>query len=126
MTLMKNFFSVCALFVVAGCGDAGTSPASTADMCLAISTEYATALAKAGECTPGAANTCTKPVLASFYCRCQTFVSGPTANLTAIAARFDAAGCVSLCTGLCAMPTGATCQADATSSTGGRCVPTQS
>jgi hypothetical protein len=110
-----------AVFLALGCGNGSTQP--TPATCQAISTDYATALAKASECTLGLANRCTKPVIASFTCRCHAFVSGSTDELSAISARFDSAGCVSQCTGKCATSTGATCEVDATSSTGGRCVP---
>jgi hypothetical protein len=120
MTFTKRAALVCILLVAAGCGDVGTTP--SAETCQAISTDYATALAKASECTLGLANRCTKSVIASFTCRCHAFVSGSTDELTAISAHFDAGGCVSQCTGSCATVTGATCEVDATSSTGGRCV----
>ncbi len=112
------------LLLAFGC-DAASAPQTqppTAEACQAISTEYATAIAKARECPVGGANTCTKSVIGSFWCQCHVLVSGPTDNLTAIAARFDAAGCVGSCTGSCIMARAERCEADATSSTGGRCV----
>jgi len=50
-----------------------------------------------------------------------TWVNGGTGALTAIANQYTAAGCQSVCNGICAQPQSLTCQADTTSSTGGRC-----
>jgi hypothetical protein len=125
MIATKRALLVAILAVVVGCGGTGASTPSQADTCLTISTDYATAREKAKECTLGTANPCTKTVIASFYCQCHILVSGDTAPLAAIEARFTAAGCPSMCTGACAMETAASCQTDPTSSTGGRCLPAQ-
>jgi hypothetical protein len=98
---------------------------ATIETCQSISTEYHSALEKAAECTLGAAQQCTKLVVASFYCRCEAFVNGSADVLSSIDERFQAARCQAGCTGACADTQPATCQPDPTSSTGARCVPVQ-
>jgi hypothetical protein len=112
------------LALVAGCTGSGAISSGSADPkgCEGLSADYASALMKATECAVGGANQCTESVIGSFTCRCPVFAEGDTSELTMIAGRFDAMGCVGGCTGSCAMPQSATCQSDTTSSTGGRCV----
>jgi hypothetical protein len=103
----------------------GASDRSNTDVCETISTEYQTALMKAEECTVGTAHQCAHAGIASFFCQCHVVVNGDGADLAAISGRYDAAGCMHGCIGICIDEKVATCQADPTSSTGGRCLPVQ-
>jgi hypothetical protein len=139
MTSMRPLLVSGLLLLAVGCsggngsGDAGTGTDGTAadgtnersmiDTCEGISTEYASAITKAEECTLGAAQQCMKSVIGSFFCQCHVFVNGNTDTLAAIGARFTAAGCQRVCNGSCAMEVAASCRADSTSSTGARCLP---
>src|SRR5258706_14822096 len=106
---MRSFLVLGLLFLPVGCsegnenGDArtgtdGTSEQSMVDLCESISTAYASAITEAEECTLGAAQQCMKSVVGSFFCQCHVLVNGGTDTLAAIRARFDAAGCRSMCT----------------------------
>jgi hypothetical protein len=91
-------------------------------MCQALSTDYAAAVSKAEECTPGATNPCTRPLAKTFYCRCMEYVAGDTTAAATLDARFTAASCLAGCTGKCIGLSPASCQPDPTSSTGARCI----
>jgi hypothetical protein len=127
MTMTNRFLRFGFVLLAVGCSGGntsadGASDQSKADTCEAISTEYQTALMKAEECTLGAAHQCTQTGIASFFCQCHVVVNGDIATLAAISSRFDAAGCIHGCIGTCIDRTTASCQADPTSSTGGRCL----
>ena len=131
MTANTRFRFLGFVLVALGCAGGNTnmdaaSDQSKVDMCESISTEYETALMKAEECTLEASHQCTQTGIASFFCSCHTVVNGDTANLAAIGARYDAAGCMRVCIGTCVNETAASCQPDSTSSTGGRCLPLRS
>jgi len=98
------------------------NPDGAATSCADITQAYSDAVMKAQECTVVAGNQCGFQVRASFWCNCMTWVNGGTDKLTAIANQYNAAGCQSVCTGICVQPQALTCQADTTSSTGGRCL----
>ncbi len=93
-------------------------------ICSGIMTEYAAALKIAQECTLGATNQCALQVRAGFFCSCTTFANSNADGLSAIVTRFQDNGCLNLCAGICTMLRAAGCLADTTSSTGGRCLPT--
>ena len=116
----RNALRFAILVFATSCLGGGPTP----ELCQSISTEYESALMKAKECALGGAQQCTKLVTASFYCRCQVFVEGDTNNLNAIATRFESSGCDTGCQGTCVGERAASCQPDATSSTGGRCLGT--
>jgi hypothetical protein len=98
------------------------NPDGAAASCQDIAQAYSDAVMKAQECTIGRTGQCTFQVRASFWCNCMTWVNGGTNTLTTIANQYTAAGCQSVCTGICVQPQALTCQADTTSSTGGRCL----
>jgi hypothetical protein len=122
MPALQRLGVIAVVFLAVGC----SSGQSMVDTCESISTQYESALMKAEECTLGGpSQQCTTSVIGSFFCECMVFVNGDTANLASISARFNAAGCKSGCMGSCARETTASCQADSTSSTGGRCLSVQ-
>jgi hypothetical protein len=111
-----------ALIIVTAACSSGPSAQSTAEMCQSISTDYAAAVLKAEECTPGIVNPCTKPIAKTFYCRCMEYVAGDTTAAAALDAQFTAAQCMAGCLGSCIMESAASCVPDQTSSTGSRCM----
>jgi hypothetical protein len=92
-------------------------------VCAAIEADYAAALKAAKMCTVGESNQCAVQVASGFFCDCMTFANGAQDTLTAIAAQFQSSGCRRICGGTCALLLAASCVADATSTTGGRCEP---
>lgn len=102
--------------------DGGADGAPLAS-CDGIASEYANALAKAKECHANQPNQCAAQVRAGFFCNCQTWVNGGEVTLMNIASRYVAAGCQTVCIGTCVQQQPATCTADATSSSGWRCLP---
>jgi hypothetical protein len=123
MTMMHRLggIGVLSMSLLVGC----SSGQSMVDACESISTQYESALMKAEECVLGGPSQCTRSVIGDFYCQCMVFVNGDTDTLATISGRFKAAGCQSGCRGLCAREVPASCQADSTSSTGGRCLSVQ-
>jgi hypothetical protein len=93
-------------------------PGST---CSDIQQAYAVAVLAAQECTVGAADQCGVQVVGNFWCNCMTYANGGADTLMAIANQYRAAGCQSVCNGSCTQLQTLSCQADATSPTGGRC-----
>jgi hypothetical protein len=105
-------------------GSAGTSSAALCDM---IKTEYAAELAKQLECKPGAASQCTNRAAAAPGCECRVFIqpSDPFAieHLSNVANGWFDEDCSNpSCPAKCSTAAAGTCQADAKSSLGGRCV----
>jgi len=100
--------------------DAG-GPVDRAALCESIASEYADAVMAAQACTVGAASQCQISVRAGFFCNCTTFVNGGADGLAAIAARYTASGCTSICNGTCVQAQSLSCVADTSSPTGGRC-----
>jgi hypothetical protein len=110
--------------LLGGCSSSlGSNPDGATSSCDDVSQAYSDAVLKAQECTVGAANQCSVQVRASFWCNCMTWVNGNTGPLTVLANQYQELQCRSVCNGLCIQPTSLECQADATSSTGGRCKP---
>jgi hypothetical protein len=113
-----------ALALVGGCGSSlGSSPDGGPTTCTEVSQAYSDAVLKAQECTVGAVDQCSIQVRASFWCNCMTWVNGGATMLATLANQYQALGCQSVCNGICAQPQSLECQADTTSSTGGRCKP---
>jgi hypothetical protein len=97
---------------------------SELDECGAIDIKYPQEVNKATECTLGAADQCTKQIALWPDCQCPSFANGDTAVLTSLLQRYQELGCETAgCTVDCREPVPSTCEADATSSTGARCVP---
>jgi hypothetical protein len=118
-------------FVVfaAACGstlqkNADGGPDGATSACADIQQAYADALKKAQECSPLSPGQCDLQVQSGFWCNCTTWANGGADTLKAIANQYTAAGCQSPCNGSCVQPQSLTCMADSTSSTGGRCQPT--
>jgi len=84
---------------------------------------YADLLSSARQCSVGAADQCGVRVPADFACGCTTLVNGRAEELAVIFAQNMSAGCQSVCNGVCIQGRAFSCQADSTSSTGGRCKP---
>jgi hypothetical protein len=105
-----------------GAGTGGASP--DGGSCSDIQQAYAAALARAQECNLAASDACAIQVRSGFFCNCTTMVNGGADTLAAIVDQYQAAGCLTTCGGVCAQPRAFSCQADTTSSTGGRCLPT--
>jgi hypothetical protein len=110
--------SVCLLLALVGCviGCGGKT-------CREMQESYDKLLSSARECALGAANQCGIEVPAGFVCGCTTRVNGRADELAVIMAQYKGAGCQGICNGICIQPRAFSCQADSTSSTGGRCVP---
>jgi hypothetical protein len=105
-------------------GSGGTSSAALCDM---IKAEYAAELAKQLECKPGAGSQCTNRAAAAPGCECRVFIqpSDPFAieHLSNVAnGWFDEDCSMPSCPAKCSTAAAGTCQADAKSSLGGRCV----
>jgi hypothetical protein len=117
------------LILGGGCGstlqkNADGGPDGATSACVDIQQAYADALKKAQECSVLTPNQCGIQVRAGFWCNCSTWVNGDTDTLAVIANQYTATGCQTPCMGTCVQPQGLSCQADSTSSTGGRCQPT--
>jgi hypothetical protein len=105
-------------------GNGGTSSAAVCDM---VKTEYAAELAKQLECKPGAGSQCANRAAAAPGCECRVFIqpSDPFAieHLSNVANGWFDADCSNpTCPAKCSTAAAGTCQADAKSSLGGRCV----
>lgn len=105
-------------------GSGGTSSAAACDM---VKMEYAAELAKQLECKPGAGSQCTNRAAAAPGCECRVFIqpSDPFAieHLSNVANGWFDADCSNpSCPAKCSTAAAGTCQADAKSSLGGRCV----
>jgi len=110
------------IFLAGGCGSSlQPHPDGGPAACSDIQQAYADALRKAQECTVGASDQCSVQVRASFWCDCTTFANGGDQMLAAIASQYQAAGCQSVCNGICVQHQSLACLADPASSTGGRC-----
>jgi hypothetical protein len=88
---------------------------------------YAAELAKQLECKPGAASQCTNRAAAAPGCECRVFIqpSDPFAieHLSNVANDWFDGDCSNpTCPAKCSTAAAGTCQADAKSSLGGRCV----
>ena len=109
-------------FAPAPSSDGGVDAAPPGS-CEAISTEYANAIFKARECDAAQPNQCAVQVRAGFFCNCTTWANGDAATLMEIISRYIGAGCEMRCNGSCGALQFTNCAADATSSTGARCLP---
>jgi hypothetical protein len=92
-----------------------------------VKKEYAAELEKQLECKPGAGSQCTNRAAAAPGCECRVFIqpSDPFAieHLSNVAnAWFDEDCSNPSCPAKCSTAAAGTCQADAKSSLGGRCV----
>jgi hypothetical protein len=90
-------------------------------VCDSLSANYQAAVRVGQECTVGANDQCAVQVRAGFFCQCTTFVNTGADTLAAIAADYQASGCLTVCGGICAQVRALNCLADTTSPTGGRC-----
>ncbi|HEX2872950.1 MAG TPA: hypothetical protein VHP33_16930 [Polyangiaceae bacterium] len=111
----------------AGTTSAGSGGTSSAAVCDLVKTEYAAELAKQLECKPGAGSQCANRAAAAPGCECRVFIqpSDPFAieHLSNVANGWFDADCVDpTCPAKCSTAAAGTCQADAKSSLGGRCV----
>ena len=108
-------------------GSGGSGGTSSAAVCDKVKTEYASELAKQLECKPGAGSQCTNRAAAAPGCECRVFIqpADPFAieHLSNLAnGWFDADCSMPSCPAKCSTAAAGTCQADAKSSLGGRCV----
>lgn len=111
---------------VAGSGTGG-SGGSNAAVCQMVKTEYADELEKQLACKPGAGTQCANKVAAAPGCECRVFIqpADPFAieHLSNVGnGWFDADCSTPSCPAQCSTAAAGTCQADAKSPLGGRCV----
>lgn len=109
-----------------GNGTAGGG-GSNAAVCQTVKTEYASELEKQLACKPGAASQCTNKVAAAPGCECRVFIqpADPFAieHLSNVGnGWFDADCSMAVCPAKCSTAVAGTCQADAKSPLGGRCM----
>jgi hypothetical protein len=110
-----------------GSGGGGGGAAGTNAVCQTVKAEYAAELDKQLDCKPNVAAQCTNKVAAAPGCACRVFMQ-PTdpfaiehlANLDN--GWFEADCSMPSCPAKCSTATAGTCQADAKSPLGGRCV----
>lgn len=110
----------------AGSGTGGGAGSNSA-LCQMVKTEYADELDKQLACTPGAGSQCTNKVAAAPGCECRVFIqpADPFAieHLSNVGNGWFEADCsMASCPAKCSTAAAGTCQADAKSSSGGRCV----
>ncbi len=108
-------------------GSGGSSGAATNAACAMIKSEYAAALDKQLACKPNTGSQCTNAAAAAPGCECRVFIqpADPFAieNLSNVAnGWFDADCSMPSCPAKCSTAVAGTCQADAKSPIGGRCV----
>jgi hypothetical protein len=103
--------------------DAGAD--AKAAICEALHTAYAAAVQVAQECTVGAARQCTQLVSnAALACQCPFVINDNLSGaLYSLDDQYRFAQCSFGCLGPCPPSNTLSCQADPTSSTGGRCLP---
>jgi hypothetical protein len=103
--------------------DAGAD--AKAAICEALRTAYGPAVKVAQECKVGAARQCTMPVFnAAPVCQCPFVVNDNLSGaFYSLDYQFRDAQCSATCLGPCSPSYNLSCQADPTSSTGGRCLP---
>jgi hypothetical protein len=108
-------------------GNGGASGASANATCSTVKSEYAAELEKQLACDPSASSQCTNKVAAAPGCECRVFMqpSDPFAieHLSNVAnGWFDADCSMPACPAKCSTAATGTCQADAKSPSGGRCI----
>jgi hypothetical protein len=108
-------------------GTAGGTAGANAAVCQTVKTEYAAELEKQLACKPGAGSQCTNKVAAAPGCECRVFIqpADPFAieHLSNVGNGWYAADCsMASCPAKCSTAAAGTCQADAKSPLGGRCV----
>jgi len=105
----------------------GSGGSSSAAQCALIKADYAAELEKQLECKPGAGSQCTNRAAAAAGCECRVFIqpSDPFAieHLLNLDNEWFEEDCsMPSCPAKCSTAAAGTCQADAKSSLGGRCV----
>lgn len=108
-------------------GGTGGTGGSNAAVCQMVKTEYADELEKQLACKPGSGSQCTNKVAAAPGCECRVFIqpADPFAieHLSNVGNGWFEADCsMASCPAKCSTATAGTCQADAKSPLGGRCV----
>jgi hypothetical protein len=111
---------------VAGSASGGSGGANAA-VCQMVKTEYADELDKQLACKPGAGAQCTNKVAAAPGCECRVFIqpADPFAieHLSNVGNGWFEADCgMASCPAKCSTAAAGTCQVDAKSPLGGRCV----